>query len=263
VQQSKFEPPIGYIHISATNYHPANVYGGSEDEWVTFGSGRMIMGSDPQLPMTGGSEYITEAQLPNHHSTTFRYIQTSSGTQSVVHDHVAGAAYYPKYIQTYMWTKVVTSTTIIYSAGNAMGTVADLLDVSFPIGSVVARNSQVTTSYLFSQAQSQTWVQFAQGKTLVGQDSTDTAFDGVTPTSYIGEKSHTLTVAEMAPHTHTVDDNYRQLTTNGAIYHNDFSKRNTATTSGSAVDTTSSTGSGQAHNNVQPYEVVFYYKRTA
>jgi hypothetical protein len=44
----------------------------------------------------------------------------------------------------------------------------------------------------------QTWVQFAQGKTLVGLDSGDTAFDGITPTVYIGEKEHTLTNADGA-----------------------------------------------------------------
>ncbi len=249
------------------------------------------MGSDPQLPMTGGSEYITEAQLPAHShpyygpyfaqtnrltgGPTFmtymgRQLNSSDAITNGVPDQAtevvgSGQAYYPRYIQTYMWTKILTSTTIIYSAaGDAMGTVADLLDVSYPIGSVVARSSQVTTSYLFSEAQSQTWVQFAQGRTLVGQDSSDTAFDGVTPTAYIGEKEHTLTIAEMPQHTHTLVDNYRQLTQNGAIYHNDLNhKVFTATTPGSAVDTTSATGGGQAHNNVQPYEVVYYYKRTA
>jgi microcystin-dependent protein len=248
----------------------------------------MIMGSDPQLPMTGGSEYITEAQLPAHShpyygpyfaqtnrltgGPTFmtymgRQLNSSDAITNGVPDQAtevvgSGQAYYPRYIQTYMWTKILTSTTIIYSAaGDAMGTVADLLDVSYPIGSVVARSSQVTTSYLFSEAQSQTWVQFAQGRTLVGQDSSDTAFDGVTPTAYIGEKEHTLTISEIPSHTHTYVDRYRN-TSGGAGQVFNLSSGSQVALSSPTVNT-GSTGGGQAHNNVQPYEVVYYYKRTA
>jgi microcystin-dependent protein len=106
----------------------------------------------------------------------------------------------------------------------------------------------------------QTWVQFAQGRTLVGQDATDTAFDAVTPTAYIGEKSHTLTISEIPSHTHTYVDRYRDPA-GGAGQTFNLSGSQVALSS-PTVDS-GSTGDGQAHNNVQPYEVVYYYKRTA
>jgi microcystin-dependent protein len=105
----------------------------------------------------------------------------------------------------------------------------------------------------------QTWVQFAQGRTLVGQDSSDTAFDAVTPTAYIGEKEHILTIAEMPSHSHIEEGG-------GTTYHSSATYvAGTHPTLGLGyTDTdTASTGGDQAHNNVQPYEVVYYYKRTA
>lgn len=176
-QQSKFDPPIGYIHISATNYHPANVYGGSENEWVTFGSGRMIMGADPQLPVTGGSEYITEAQLPAHdhevpaHDHSYSdvrpiyhsdrnaitgnqfsayYVGTLSSTTGssgpfTTSGSGSGQAYYPRYIRTYMWMKTLYSGSIIYSAeGDAMGTFADVLGSLYPVGAQIYRTSAIS-----------------------------------------------------------------------------------------------------------------------
>jgi microcystin-dependent protein len=107
----------------------------------------------------------------------------------------------------------------------------------------------------------QTWVQFAQGRTLVGQDATDNAFDAVTPTAYIGEKEHTLTVSEIPSHTHTYVDRYRNPSGGAGQVFNLASGSQVALSSPTV--NSGSTGGGLAHNNVQPYEVVFYYKRTA
>jgi len=127
-----------------------------------------------------------------------------------------------------------------------------LLNTLYPVGMVLAMVQN------WGGFAGQTWVQFAQGRTLVGQDSSDTAFDGVTPTAYIGEKSHILTNAEMPPHTHTEEggEYLYQPTSYVAGTHPHIGL-------GYADTDTSSTGGGQAHNNVQPYEVVYYYKRTA
>lgn len=99
-----------------------------------------------------------------------------------------------------------------------------------------------------------TWVAFGAGRVMVGLNSSDTDFDTAEETG--GAKTHTLTVDEMPSHTHT----YSRFTHGGAD-----------TVIGSQVDisatytteTTSSTGSGSAHNNLQPYVVVYMWKRTA
>ena len=99
-----------------------------------------------------------------------------------------------------------------------------------------------------------TWAAFAAGRTLVGIDATQTEFDTLEETG--GEKTHTLTVAELAAHTHSIEAHVGD--TAGAGYVTDTSYPTI-----SAYPNTGSAGSGSAHNNLQPYIVVYMWKRTA
>ena len=70
-----------------------------------------------------------------------------------------------------------------------------------------------------------------------------------------GEYSHTLTLSELTPHTHTLNG------VNGMTYvGQDGSGGGNAITSTAAL-TTSSSGSGAAHNNMQPYTVAAIWIR--
>ena len=161
-------------------------------------------------------------------------------------------------------TGLVTTSNVIVGGGLEVGGELDataignnLIDIIYPVGSIYFTASAVSPSTSIGGS----WVRYAQGKCLFGVDDADTDFALETTG---GEKEHTLTVAEMPSHTHTLDDNYRQLTQNGAIYHNDLNhKVFTATTPGSAVDTTSATGGGQAHENLPPYIAIHIWKRIA
>ena len=87
---------------------------------------------------------------------------------------------------------------------------------------------------------------------MVGLDSSDTDFDSAEETG--GAKTHTLTVNQIPAHTHTLDTSDQPAGT-GSL----------EVAGGSPVGTklTQSTGGGQAHNNLQPYIVVYMWKRTA
>ena len=154
-------------------------------------------------------------------------------------------------------TGLVTTSNVVVGGGLEVGgdLGSTLLNTLYPVGMVLAMVQN------WGGFTGQTWVQFAQGRTLVGQDSSDTAFDAVTPTAYIGEKSHTLTKAEIPTHTHEYID-YHQGGGAGleaGIWHQRYDINTTRTTGDGSVDGLQ----GLAHNNVQPYEVVYYYKRTA
>jgi hypothetical protein len=125
---------------------------------------------------------------------------------------------------------------------------------AFPIGavfiSVVATNPATLLGY-------GTWAAFGAGRVIVGLDAGDADFDVAEETG--GEKTHTLSVAEMPAHTHIQQ---RYPTSNGG------SSGFTADTSmsGTPADLTLQTkvaGGGVAHNNVQPYIVCYFWKRTA
>ena len=84
-----------------------------------------------------------------------------------------------------------------------------------------------------------------KGRTRVGYDASQTEFDSIGETG--GAKTHTLTIPEMPSHTHT----FPLYTGAGDIppvaANGDASLSNTGTTS--------ATGGGGAHNNLQPYIV--------
>lgn len=120
-----------------------------------------------------------------------------------------------------------------------------------PVGFVYTSVDSTSPATLFGGS----WSAIGAGRVLVGIDSADTDFDTAEETG--GAKTHTLTGTEMPAHTHTTTGFYSAGDTGSSNY-----------SSGTPVldrDTraTGSQGGGGAHNNVQPYFVVYMWKRTA
>lgn len=152
-------------------------------------------------------------------------------------------------------------------------TVANLLAAAWPIGSVFIAVVSTNPATLLGFG---TWSAFGAGRTLVGLDSGDTDFDTVEETG--GAKTHTLTSSEMPVHTHTQDaHSHTEVGITGSTGNftgavNDTSSGGTggspnsasmAVSTAAATATNQNTGSGSAHNNVQPYIVVYMWKRTS
>jgi len=139
---------------------------------------------------------------------------------------------------------------------------------AFPIGSVFLSVVSTDPGTLLGYG---TWVAFGAGRVLVGLDAGQTEFDTVEETG--GEKTHTLITAEIPSHTHTQDAHshltQRYPTATGASsgFTADTSMSgtlavNTLPTQATTA-TNQNTGGGGAHNNLQPYIVVYMFKRTA
>jgi microcystin-dependent protein len=90
------------------------------------------------------------------------------------------------------------------------------------------------------------------GRVPVGIDAGQTEFDTMGETG--GAKTHTLSSAEMPAHAHTV----WSISSNPASFNSPFGLGMTTATTSNADKTTSIAGSGQAHNNLQPYIVLNY-----
>lgn len=101
-----------------------------------------------------------------------------------------------------------------------------------------------------------TWSAFGAGAVPVGFATGDPDFGTDEATG--GEKTHVLTIAEMATHHHTIAPN-QLATKQGASAGNIV----TGITNGGGATTTDSIGSDTAHNNLQPFIVVRMWKRTA
>ena len=130
-----------------------------------------------------------------------------------------------------------------------------LLDAVYPVGAVYISVVSTSPATLFGG----TWAAFAAGRVLVGIDAGDTDFDVVEETG--GAKTHTLIAAEMPAHVHRMR---RNATTTGGLSGlttaPDTSSSNPADLG--TLDTGAAGGDG-AHNNLQPYIVVYMWKRTA
>ena len=86
-----------------------------------------------------------------------------------------------------------------------------------------------------------------KGRTVVGRDAAQTEFDTLGETG--GAKTHTLTVDEMPSHTHDTNIFFAGA---GIVHYSVLAAQSPTPIS------TSATGGGQAHNNLQPYIVENY-----
>lgn len=131
---------------------------------------------------------------------------------------------------------------------------SSVLNAIYPVGSVYTNATDSTNpSTLLGFG---TWVAFGAGKVPVGIDSGDTDFDTAEETG--GAKTHTLTTSEIPAHTHTYSESSEGPPAEGVGAGYD-----PPTAVGRQEADSGSTGGGQAHNNLQPYIVVYMWKRTA
>jgi len=135
----------------------------------------------------------------------------------------------------------------VYPVAN-LAAMATMMNLIYPIGYVITLGVLTNPATLLGIG---TWTAIV-GKVIVGIDGTQTEFDTLNETG--GAKTVTLDVTQMPAHTHTLS-----ATGEGAVL--SATKRGDTTVYGD--HTTSSTGGGLAHNNLQPYIVKYVWERTA
>ena len=125
---------------------------------------------------------------------------------------------------------------------------SSIVDLIYPVGAVYISVSSTSPATLFSGT---SWSTFAAGRCLVGLDTGDGSFNQVEETG--GSKTHTLSINEIPAHTHQ-------------YIRSNYPSRNTGQPGGDYVgvnqEQTGSAGGNGSHNNLQPYIVVYMWKRT-
>lgn len=137
----------------------------------------------------------------------------------------------------------------IVDTGTKKMKLSTLLSLVFPIGSTYITQDSTDPKSILGFG---TWERL-KGRVCVGLDENDTAFNKIGQTG--GEKTHTLTVAEMPKHKHTspIDSYVNADSQTNVVKGGHISKQPQS----SNFDTSYS-GGGTAHNNLQPYQVVGY-----
>jgi len=145
-----------------------------------------------------------------------------------------------------------TAKTIIKSSeyNENMTIIESILELLNPVGTIREFNVPTNPGTLLGFG---TWVAHGTGRVTVAIDAGDADFDTVD--EEYGEKTHTLTEAELASHNHTgiPTDQVNQVDSTGG----------NVTRAGGSTGSTNDSGSDDAHNNVQPSIVVYRWCRTA
>lgn len=134
------------------------------------------------------------------------------------------------------------------SAQNLNNMQIELMKLVFPIGSTYITQTNTNPSTILKFG---TWER-VKGKVLVGLDEDDTDFNEIGKTG--GEKKHTMTVAEMASHNHTVVA--RSVAGSSTASVSSGAGLSVPNPTGEIV--IGNTGNSQPFNIMQPYEVVGY-----
>ena len=160
------------------------------------------------------------------------------------------------------------------STNNALNSgLYGVLDKVYPVGSIyIATVSTNPDTLMFGGSGHTTWTAFGAGKTLIGIDSGDTDFDTVEETG--GAKEVTLTSAQsgVPAHAHKFrisgDSTPDSGTTGGIIVSPtgvtvNGTSGEPSDTSGEQIGGNTAADAASAHTNLQPYIVVYMWKRTA
>lgn len=132
---------------------------------------------------------------------------------------------------------------------------------AFPIGAIyITVNNNNPSNFLGG-----IWERFGQGRTLIGEGIGN---DGSTSMSFTslstgGAYRHTLTTDEMPSHNHGALYQNAQTGPQGTEYAQLPFVRAGGQTPGSKWFPTSKAGLDKSHNNIQPYIVVFFWRRVA
>ena len=204
-----------------------------KDALADSDAGKVISGADFNTEFTAVQTAVnTKADLAGSASQAFSATTASTGTNT-----------------TQVATTAFVQNTVTAATVNAL---------AYPVGSIYTSVVATNPATLLGVG---TWAAFGAGKVMVGIDSGDTDFDTVEETG--GAKTHTLTTAEIPAHNHSASAGGSGTDSGNSNYPNGGAALYDSTSFTWNNITVANTGGGGAHNNLQPYIVVYMWKRTA
>lgn len=143
-------------------------------------------------------------------------------------------------------------------------TLSDNMHAQYPVGSYIYSDKADNPATYLPYMSGTTWVQTAAGRVLIGAGTADSG-TVYTAGATGGEEKHRLTVDEIPKIKLTVaiDDPSKTQTTESNYLKWGWGKTYKTYTSRSTPDFISPFGGGHAHNNMEPYRVVYIWTRTA
>ena len=226
-------------------------------------SGKDALSDSDAAKVISGADFNTEFVAARTAINSKQDINGDSGEDFASNNATVAGTLTVTGVPTIPTASAGTNTTQAASTAFVTTAVNTLNAAAYPVGAIFT----TTVNYANSAAVvavigGTTWTAFGGGRVLVGLDSGDTDFDTAEETG--GSKtpstaSHTLTTSEIPSHSHSIST--------GSGGGSSSATTQTQSTSSVGSTSTSSTGGGGGHshtgNAVQPYIVVYFWKRTA
>jgi len=187
-------------------------------------------------------------------NTEFVAVQTAVNSKAELNGNAAEAFSAATPTSGDTTTKVATTSFVAAAITTASSNAATVNGFAYPVGSVYTSIVATNPATLLGVG---TWSAFGAGRVLVGIDSSDASFNVVEETGGAKTDAHALSISEIPAHTHA---------SGWTLGGGDGSANVYATTNGGAgAPASGSTGGGATHTHdiVQPYVVVYFWKRTA
>jgi len=207
-----------------------------KDALADSDAGKVISGADFNTEFTAVQTAVnTKADLAGSASQAFSATTASTGTNT---------------------TQVATTAFVQNTV-----TAATINNLVYPVGSIYM-NAAVSTNPATLLGFG-TWAAYAEGKVPVGKASSGT-FDTLNATGGAETDSHTLTLSEIPSHNHSNGSYDRLLLQNGetTVASVDGSAGEPNLGSSGAIQAAGG-GAAHTHDILQPYIVVYMWKRTA
>lgn len=139
------------------------------------------------------------------------------------------------------------------------GDLETIVNTLYPVGGLYISTLSTNPNTLLGYG---TWTAFGAGKVLVGRDSGDADFDTAEETG--GVKTVTLTAAQsgLPAHGHSITSQVLARGSGGSGS-SELAVAGTRSVTAASVGNASAADAASAHTNLQPYIVVYMWKRTA
>lgn len=139
----------------------------------------------------------------------------------------------------------------ILDRGGVSHLITKLLDTMYPVGGIYMSVNNTSPAAIFGGE----WERIANGRTLMGVDSTDKDFSTSALTG--GAKDVTLTVSQLPPHSHDLS-----VWAGGhTAGYGPKAEASAPDSSGVSVTTTKNTGNGDPVRILPPYTTVYIWQR--
>ena len=282
ISSSSYSSPTLTVNLSGISLASGNPTKVELGPAMKAGGGRVILDDDEDSFISASTDDQVDITVGGTAQVEVKDGSIGPTTDSDVDLGTTAKRFKDAYVDT------LTTTGNITVGGTLSGTLAaSVLGAVYPVGSVyINATSSTNPATLLGFG---TWAAFGAGRVPVGIDSSDTDFDTAEETG--GAKTHTLAEANLPAHKHFLFANHSMNGTaaahfvrkSGSAVNSDGINKSASLeyyqSSGSddfkysmAYDTnnaaptvhpSSATGSGTATDHMNPYIVVYMWKRTA